>query len=138
MKILIALLLLSQAAHSQTVKNIAVVKMNIQSAREDGSPFSQSDVGGFEIKYKRSADSEYKSVLITDPNKTSYELELPAFDQYDVLVAVYDKNYIYSAYRETKYNIKHIPPKAVNVTINQKVLDPALKCSVDVSCKVIK
>lgn len=139
MKILIAILcFVSLSAFAQTVKNVAVLKYSAQSTREDGSPFLQSDIGGYEIKYKRTADSEFKTLLIADPLKTTYELELPAFDQYDILIAVYDKNFIYSAPKEIKYNIKHIPPRAVNATVDQKVLDPSLKCTLDVSCKVIK
>lgn len=65
--------------------------------RVNGESMSMTDVGGYEIRYRKSNDSSYRSIIITDNSIDQYFIpDLNNAADYTFEVAVFDSNGIYS------------------------------------------
>ena len=65
--------------------------------REDGATLDMTELGGYEVRYRRAADTEYTYVSIEDAYKN--ELNLSWLEgTYVFEVAAFDKNGLYSRF----------------------------------------
>lgn len=78
----------------------AKVGWDIPSTREDGSDLQLSEIAGYEIQYRTSAELAYSTVVIYDQTQDEIQIDdLPA-GQYEVVVSVFDTDGLYSDYSE--------------------------------------
>jgi hypothetical protein len=65
--------------------------------RVNGEIMASTEIGGYEIRYKRDADNSYTNVVITDASVDQHSIDdLDDIDSYSFEVAVFDTDGIYS------------------------------------------
>jgi hypothetical protein len=65
--------------------------------RVNGELMTSTEIGGYEIRYKRDTDDSYSNVVISDAAVEQYSIdELEDVDSYSFEVAVFDTDGIYS------------------------------------------
>lgn len=65
--------------------------------RVNGDAMTFNDIGGYEIRYKKSSDDSYTNIVISDASVEQYLIEdLHNADDYVFEVAVFDNDGIYS------------------------------------------
>ena len=69
----------------------------VPDARENGDHLDITEIGGYELRYKRKADSNYTRVQIADAYIDTYYFDYLQ-GEYQFEIAVYDKNGLYSNY----------------------------------------
>lgn len=78
----------------------AIVEWDIPTTRENGEELLLSEIGGYELLYRKQGDALEPAIVITDQTQDSFELEgLPA-GRYEVRVAAFDTDGLYSDYSE--------------------------------------
>jgi hypothetical protein len=65
--------------------------------RENGAQLYIDELGGYEIRYKKTADTKYTYVSINDPWTQSYKFDWLEGD-YIFQIAAFDKNGVYSPF----------------------------------------
>lgn len=79
------------------------ISWDIPNERESGEDLLLSEIGGYEIAYKRTVDDSYTIRIITDQNQQQESLEdLPA-GHYEFLIAAFDSLGIYSDYSDPTF-----------------------------------
>lgn len=140
------LLLLSIGAFAQESKNIATLNWAAPTARENGNVLPLAEIGGYEIRYREVAPVGsnaylYKTVILKDVSKVTYDLELPNYNSYEIQVAVFDTSGLYSNFiplAPVIHTANASRPLLKDLTVKQKFYDPSAKCTIDVNCKVVK
>lgn len=74
-----------------------VLKWDVPRFREDGSYLDISELGGYELRYRRHGDEHFTYVSINDPWKNYYQFRSLEGD-YIVQVAAFDRNGLYSKF----------------------------------------
>lgn len=98
-------------------------------AREDGSALALTDIGGFELRCKRKAETQYKNVVIPDRNAKSFVLTGLSAGEYECAIASYDINGLYSRFVAiTPKVVSAKPNQPANVTAKQPVIDVVAAC----------
>ncbi len=69
-------------------------------ARENGTYLELSEIGGYEIQFKKAADSDYQLVVLENPAATQYKFEGLEGGDYEFKIAVFDTNGLYSQFVE--------------------------------------
>jgi uncharacterized protein CbrC (UPF0167 family) len=72
------------------------LRWSLPNARENGEYLELDEIGGFEVRYKKTSDSVYTSKLIQDNRTTSINLNLTGAYQFEI--AAYDTNGLYSVF----------------------------------------
>ena len=91
----------------------------IPTEREDGTPFTASEILGYEVRYKRTTDTEYRYIPLP-PTITKYQINKLKYDDYQIEIAVYDVNGLYSKYAAVNFTR---PPNPVsNLLIKQSTV----------------
>ena len=134
---LVAFLLLSSLASAQT-KNIAFLKWSAPVARENAVALTSAEIGGYEISYKTKSANVFNKVLLVGGQFTSYDLELPTMEAYDIYLSAYDTKGLYSVSLKFAYTPETSPPKLKDFSVSQKYIDPQTTCTVELLCKVVK
>jgi len=75
----------------------AMFKWDVPRYREDGSYLDITELGGYELRYKRADESHYSYVSINDPWKNYYQFRNLEGD-YVLQVAAFDRNGRYSKF----------------------------------------
>lgn len=79
------------------------ISWDIPNERVNGDDLLLSEIGGYEIAYKRTVDESYSIVIVDDQNSQSQELtDLPA-GHYEFLIAAFDSLGIYSDYSDPTF-----------------------------------
>lgn len=78
--------------------------------REDNSALPSSELGGFELRYKKKADTVWQTVPLAK-TVTSYTLKGEPGVSYDFQIAAYDTNRLYSSFVTLNYSAP-VKPKA--------------------------
>ncbi|OZY87634.1 hypothetical protein CBP51_11885 [Cellvibrio mixtus] len=87
----------SAAGEGTSVAGPVYLRWNIPHLREDGAALDTTELGGYEVRYRRAADTEYTYVSIEDAYKN--ELNLSWLEgTYVFEVAAFDKNGLYSRF----------------------------------------
>ncbi len=73
------------------------LRWNIPRLREDGSTLDISELGGYEVRYRRTTDTEYTYISIEDPWKSEHSFSWLE-GSYVFEVAAFDKNGLYSKF----------------------------------------
>jgi hypothetical protein len=79
------------------------LRWNIPNLREDGAALNITELGGYEVRYRRATEAEYTYVSVEDAYKN--ELNLSWLEgNYVFEVAAFDKNGLYSRFIKIKPN----------------------------------
>lgn len=81
-------------------KTSASVSWNIPDQRENGDPLELSEIGGYEIMYRKTSDLLFETVIIEDQSISDYVLENLDEGQYEFLIAVFDTEGLYSDFSD--------------------------------------
>jgi hypothetical protein len=73
------------------------------SHRENGDDLLFSEIGGYEIAFRKSTKRRYKSYLIDNPDTTHLIMENLTEGTYEVMIAVFDTNGIFGDYSTPTY-----------------------------------
>ncbi|MEN0038554.1 MAG: carbohydrate-binding protein [Cellvibrio sp.] len=87
----------SSAPSSQKVAGPVGISWTAPGLRENGTYLDVTELGGYEIRYKKTGDSKYTYVSINDPWTNNYKFEWLEGD-YIFQIAAFDKNGIYSPF----------------------------------------
>jgi len=82
----------------------AFVEWQIPTTRENGDPLGLSEIAGYEImitKVEEGSGSE--SIVLTDQNTSEYTLEGLSPGRYEIRIAVFDTDNVYSDYSQAAY-----------------------------------
>lgn len=74
------------------------VKWKRPNSRENGVPLDVSELGGYEIRYKKTTDTEFNYVIVDDGYLDQKMLKIRDEGEYIFEVAAYDKNGLYSRF----------------------------------------
>jgi hypothetical protein len=67
--------------------------------RINGQALEQGEIGGYEVRYKKTADTQYTTVMINDNAVEQYVIdELENADSYSFEVAAFDTDGVYSQF----------------------------------------
>lgn len=137
--LLLALCLLSFSSFAQTVtKSVVALKWGIPTQRENGKSLALTEVAGYEIQYKAASSQQMQKVLVVGGSATSYDLELPTIEAYDIYISAYDTKGLFSVGLKVTYTPETSPPKMKDFSISQKFIDPQTSCTVELLCKLVK
>lgn len=79
------------------------ISWDIPDERVNGEDLMLSEIGGYEIAYKRTTDEAYSIMVVSDQTKQEHELlDLPA-GHYEFLIAAFDSMGIYSDYSDPTF-----------------------------------
>lgn len=97
----------AQASRSITVSPprtySAIVEWDIPSTRENGEALDLSEIGGYELIYRKMDEALKPAIVITDQTRDSYEItDLPA-GRYEVRIAAFDTDGLYSDFSEPAF-----------------------------------
>ena len=81
----------------QTSANLS---WSIPDQRENGDPLELSEIGGYEIMYRKTSDVVFETVVIDDQSVSDYVLENLDEGQYEFLIAVFDTAGLYSDFSD--------------------------------------
>jgi hypothetical protein len=87
----------SSAANSEHVAGPVGISWTAPSLRENGDYLDITDVGGYEIRYKKTADTKYTYITINDAFQNRYDFNYLDGD-YVFQIAAFDKNGVYSPF----------------------------------------
>lgn len=87
----------ASSSSASTVVGPVYLLWNAPNRRENGDYLDITDIGGYELRYRRMTESNFTYVTINDAWSTRYYFRLPA-GAYEFQVAVFDKNGIYSQF----------------------------------------
>lgn len=78
----------------------AVIEWDIPSTRENGDELLMSEIGGYEIIYRKTSDQEFVTVVIEDPSVSEYSVTDLSAGEYEVRIAAFDTDGLYSDYSD--------------------------------------
>ncbi len=78
----------------------AIVSWNIPTARENGEELPLSDIGGYEILYRKLDEVVFTSVVVSDQNQSERIVEGLTPGQYEFFVLAFDAEGLYSDFSE--------------------------------------
>lgn len=78
----------------------AVVEWDIPRTRENGDDLLLSEIGGYEIIYRNTQEIAYITVVISDQNLDEYLIENLNPGEYEVMIAAFDTDGLYSDYSD--------------------------------------
>lgn len=134
----LCLLTFSSTAQTSAPKSVVALKWGIPTQRENGKALSSTEVAGYEIQYKAASSQQMQKVLVVGGSATSYDLELPTTDAYDIYISAYDTKGLFSVGLKVTYTPETSPPKMKDFSIVQKFIDPQTSCTVELLCKLVK
>ncbi len=77
------------------------LRWNVPTAREDMSSLGTEEIGGYEIRYRKSGDTNYTYISIDNPNTIYYDI--PWLEgNYVFQIAAFDKNGLYSKFMDLR------------------------------------
>lgn len=85
------------------VTHQATVSWDIPDTRENGKDLPLSEIGGYEIRYKRNDEDLFSSVIINESNQHETVIENLKSGQYQFKIASFDIEGIYSEYSAPIY-----------------------------------
>jgi hypothetical protein len=134
----LSLLTFSSFAQTATPKSVVALKWSIPTQRENGKALPSTEVAGYEIQYKSASSQQMQKVLVVGGSATSYDLELPTIEAYDIYISAYDTKGLFSVGLKVTYTPETSPPKMKDFSIAQKFIDPQTSCTVELLCKLVK
>lgn len=69
--------------------------------RENNEPLFLYEIGGYELSYRAVGDIEYQTLVITNGSTTETELSNIKSGQYEIRIAAFDTNGLYSRYSDS-------------------------------------
>jgi hypothetical protein len=81
---------------SEPVDGLVTLRWLRPVERENGDYLEMDDVGGYELRYKRTTDTSYQVEIINDAWADSYELDLEGDYQFEI--ATFDTDGLYSQF----------------------------------------
>ena len=90
----------SSAGNTSSATSVAgqvYLRWSVPNKRENGDYLDITDVGGYELRYRRTTQPDYTYVSINDAWTNSYNLNL-AEGLYEFQIAAFDKNGLYSQF----------------------------------------
>lgn len=82
---------------ASTVTGPVYLTWNVPNKRENGDYLDITDMGGYELRYRRTADPDFTYITINDPWTTSHALNITQ-GTYEFQIAAFDKNGLYSQF----------------------------------------
>lgn len=86
-----------------TVNSKIELSWNAPSAYENGTSILSDELAGFEIAYRRVGDSLFSTVQVQNPSTLNYDIDGLDTGIYEVKVAAFDINGLYSGYSEVYF-----------------------------------
>ena len=138
--LLIVLMFIAVPSFAQVAatKNIASLKWSLPTQRENGKTLSVSEIAGYEITYKAATSQAINKIVLVGGSNSSYDLDLPTLDAYDIYISAYDTKGLLSAGLKVTYSPETSPPKMKDGSVSQKWIDPQTTCTVELLCKIVK
>lgn len=93
----------SASSQGNAVAGPVYLRWNIPRLREDGTTLDISELGGYEVRYRRLSDAEYTYISIEDAWKNDYNFSWLE-GNYVFEVAAFDKNGLYSKFIPVRPN----------------------------------
>lgn len=87
----------SSSSNAQSVAGPVGISWIPPDKRENGDFLDITDLGGYELRYKKATDTEYTYISINDPWKNTYNFEWLE-GNYVFQIAAFDKNGVYSPF----------------------------------------
>lgn len=87
----------SAASSVSPVSGPVYLTWKVPNQRENGDYLDITDVGGYELRYRRTTDADFTYVTINDPWTTRHNLTLTE-GIYEIQIAAFDKNGLYSQF----------------------------------------
>jgi len=87
----------SAASSAQPVAGPVGLSWTPPDKRENGVYLDVADLGGYEIRYKKTTDTKYTYISINDPWTNTYNFEWLE-GSYVFQIAAFDKNGVYSPF----------------------------------------
>ena len=81
-------------------KGSANISWDIPEQRENGEDLTMSEIGGYEIIYRRTDEIIFNTVVIADQTVSAYLLENLDAGQYELMIAAFDSDGLYSDFSE--------------------------------------
>lgn len=76
----------------------AVISWRIPTQRENGESLRLGDIGGYEIVYRQEGELLFDTIIISDPSMSQYVLRNLEPGRYEILIAVFDSEDLYSEF----------------------------------------
>lgn len=93
----------SSVANSVVVAGPVEISWTAPNKRENGDYLDISDIGGYEIRYKKISDSTYTYIAINDAFEDRYSFSY-LVGNYVFQIAAFDKNGVYSSFVDIRKN----------------------------------
>jgi len=81
----------------------AIVEWDIPDTRENGEALDLSEIGGYELIYRKVDELLKPAIIITDQTRDRYELTGLSAGRYEVRIAAFDTDGLYSDFSEPAY-----------------------------------
>lgn len=78
----------------------ATISWDIPEERENGADLLLSEIGGYEIIYRKTDTQVYESIVIEMQTQTEYELTNLDAGEYEFLIAAFDADGLYSDFSD--------------------------------------
>ena len=89
---------------SPNIKTSSVlVSWDIPDARVNGEDLPMSDIGGYEVMYRRIDQVGYTAITLTDQNSTQHLVTNLVPGEYEFFIAAFDTDGLYSDFSESTY-----------------------------------
>ncbi|WP_075186959.1 fibronectin type III domain-containing protein [Teredinibacter haidensis] len=85
------------------ITHSAIVEWDIPSTRENGDDLLLSEIGGYEIIYQKTTDDLSVTEVVTDQTQNQLVLNDLTTGTYQVRIAAFDTNGLYSDYSDPAY-----------------------------------
>ncbi len=82
---------------------------DLPTQREDGIRFDMSEIGGYEIRYRKVSETEFRTIPNLPPTILKYQISNIPYDDYIIEIAVFDCNGLYSAFTPIEYTRPPMP-----------------------------
>ena len=83
--------------------NSVLVSWQIPDERENGEDLPMSDIGGYELMYRRVGELAYTAITLTNQNLSQHLVTDLIPGQYEFLIAAFDSEGLYSDFSEPTY-----------------------------------
>jgi len=75
-----------------------VLRWSVPSHRVNGEHLNRDDVGGYEIRYRESPESDFTYISVADGGEREFVLDEDLSDNYEFQIATYDVDGLYSSF----------------------------------------
>jgi hypothetical protein len=140
-----AIFLICTSSYAQTAT--AKLSWDVPTLRENGDELLSTEIGGYEIVYKKTSESVYKTIIINSNTVSTHEINGLPPAEYEFRAAVFDSDGLYSDFSDPVVAVLKADksrPGGINLTVDQggdvvakSVADIINACGMKQSCTVV-